>query len=252
MPIVIPTLLKMCKAHADKPLFTFADGQEWRHITYAAYLRAVSRIATGLDAKGIKPGDRVMLLAAYGPEWCAAYMAIHMAGATVIPMDAQYTADEVQNIYSFTKPAGVLCDTAHRDVLPLESESPVLIDNVFSAAALSPPSGREDRGGGDFQPVPLPDGAPMSIIFTSGTTGDPKGVMLSEANFMSNVDFLREYRHLISSRDIVLSILPLHHVYGFTGTFLTPLLVGATTVFPNRSAAPTSRPRSVNRRSRFL
>ena len=56
--------------------------------------------------------------------------------------------------------------------------------------------------------------------------------MLSEANFMSNVAFLREYRHLISSRDIVLSILPLHHVYGFTCTFLTPLLVGATTVFP--------------------
>ncbi len=222
----------MCKAHADKPLFLFPDEQGWRHITYAGYLRAVRWIAAGLGTNGINPGDRVMLLADYGPEWCAAYMAIHMAGATVIPMDAQYTADEVRTLYRFTEPASVLCDVGHRNVLPPESERPVLIDTVFSAESLSSPSMGEGQGGSDFRPVPLPAGAPMSIIFTSGTTGDPKGVMLSEANFMSNVDFLREYRHLVSSRDIALSILPLHHVYGFTVTFLTPLLLGATTVFP--------------------
>lgn len=232
MQKVIPILFKVCKAHADKPLFTVVGEQGWQHITYAAYLRAVQVIAAGLGTNGIKPGDRVMLLAANGPEWCAAYMAIHMAGATVIPMDAQYTADEVRTLYEFTEPAAVLCDAAYRGVLPPEVGSPVLIDNIFNAASHSDVSGGKVQVEGDFRPVPLPDGAPMSIIFTSGTTGDPKGVMLSEANFMSNVAFLREYRSLISSRDIVLSLLPLHHVYGFTCTFLTPLLVGATVVFP--------------------
>ena len=55
MPIIIPTLLKMCIEHADKPLFTFTDGRDWQHITYAAYLGTVRGIAAGLVPKASNP-----------------------------------------------------------------------------------------------------------------------------------------------------------------------------------------------------
>ncbi|MFH1708956.1 MAG: MFS transporter [Planctomycetota bacterium] len=217
---IIKLLDAACTRFTAKPLFAYPDGDGWREIAYGQYREAVSRIACDLVAAGVKPGDRVMLLGAYGPAWCAGYMGIHVAGATVIPMDAQYTAAEVATIHAYTQPAAVLCDAAHRGVLPA-GVTPLALDDVYTRT-----------GEAAFAPVPLPDGAPMSIIFTSGTTGDPKGVMLSEANFMANVSFLHTYRGLMSDRDVMLAMLPLHHVYGFTCTFLAPMLIGGTIVFP--------------------
>ena len=216
------SIIQVCKKHNSKPAFTYAENEGYADITYGEYLTAFRNLAADLVSHGIKPGDRVMLLASYGPEWCAAYMAVHFTGAAVIPMDAQYSADEIKTIYSFTEPAAVLYDKAHNEVIPMETETSVCIDRVFSS-----PEGQTDSA-----PVPLPAESPMSIIFTSGTTGDPKGVMLSESNFMSNVRFMQHYKGLISEKDVILSILPLHHVYGFTCTFLAPVLTGCTVVFP--------------------
>ena len=80
--------------------------------------------------------------------------------------------------------------------------------------------------------IPLAPGQPMSIIFTSGTTSDPKGVMLSEENFLSNLAMLESMNGLITGRDRVLAMLPLHHVYPFTCTVLAPLYFGAAIIYP--------------------
>jgi len=222
MSVISDNVIQTCTSYTTKPAFTYALDEGFAHIMYGEYLSAVKKLAQDIVSRGVEPGDRVMLLASYGPGWCAAYMGIHFAGATAIPMDTQYSADEIKTIYAFTDPVAVLCDKAHNEVIPLETENTLLINGIFDNLPESD----------NFEPVPLPEDTPMSIIFTSGTTGDPKGVMLSESNFLSNITFMQNYKGLISEKDVMLSILPLHHVYGFTCTFLTPVLTGSTVVFP--------------------
>lgn len=228
MSIIIETLSNICNSYGDKAAFTYVGEDGFSDITYNTYLKAVSGIQKRLRRVGCTPGDRVVLLADYSPKWCAAYMGIHASGCTAIPMDAQYNAREVANIINFTEPAAVLTDASHAETLPNTCPETIMIDTVYediSADAV-------------FELGEFPDGTPMSIIFTSGTTGDPKGVMLSPENFMSNVNFIREFNRLITHKDVILSVLPLHHVYGFTGTFLAPVLNGATTVFPKTISGP--------------
>ncbi len=222
MSIITDTLIKTCDSFKDKPAFTYAGENGFADITFDSYLKAVSFLQSKLEELGCSPGDRVILSADYSPLWCTAYMAIHASGCTAVPLDAQYTDSEVINIIEFTKPAAVFCDKEHTEILPKNCPPHAEIDAVYEG----------NLNDSIFKPEELPGDSPMSIIFTSGTTGDPKGVMLSPENFMSNVRFLQEYNGLVTHNDVLLSILPLHHVYGFTCTFLTPVLTGCTSVFP--------------------
>ena len=83
-----------------------------------------------------------------------------------------------------------------------------------------------------FEPVSLTPDQPLSIVFTSGTTARPKGVMLSEDNFLHNIRTFMAGKDLIVETDRALNLLPLHHVYPFTATLLTPLCAGATVIYP--------------------
>jgi long-chain acyl-CoA synthetase len=227
MSIIVDTLTDVVKRFPDKPAFTWGDDDGFHDISYRQFFQAAAGLAADLAARGCRPGDRIVLLADYTPGWCAAYMGIHGAGCTVVPLDAQYSGAEVENIIGFVNPAAVLADAGHRDLVPGGIDV-IDIGGVYGAPAVD----------AAFPPVDLPADTPMSIIFTSGTTGDPKGVMLSAANFLSNVSGLRACRGLVSETDVLLAILPLHHVYGFTCTFLTPVMVGCTAVFPRSLAGP--------------
>jgi len=227
MSIIIDTLTNVVARFPDKPAFTYGGDDGFHHISYRLFQQAAAEIAKDLAARGCRPGDRIVLLADYSPRWCAAYMGIHGAGCTVVPLDAQYSKAEVENILGFVNPVAAFADPGHAGLLPDGIEI-LDVDGVYDRPTAE----------AAFPDVDLPADAPMSIIFTSGTTGDPKGVMLSPANFMSNVTGLQACRRLVSERDVLLSILPLHHVYGFTCTFLAPVMIGCTAVFPRSIAGP--------------
>jgi long-chain acyl-CoA synthetase len=227
MSIITDRLTDVVKRFPGKPVFIHGDGDGFHDIPYSLFIKAMGGVAAELKFKNCRPGDRAVLLADYGPKWCAAYMGIHAAGCTVVPLDAQYSKAEVENILGFVRPVVVLTDGSHRRLIPDEFDI-IDIGGVYETSAK----------GGAFSPVDLPQDAPMSIIFTSGTTGDPKGVMLSPDNFISNLMGLLAVRGLFSEKDVVLSILPLHHVYGFTCTFFVPILGGGTIVFPKSVAGP--------------
>ena len=179
--------------------------------TFASYLCR----ETELD-----PGSRVVISGPNSGRWIIACLGAHMAGMTVVPLDTEYSGAERNNIVSFVEAAAVVC--------------PSSMKNTFGGSL--PVIAMETLGtGGDystFEPRPLGEDQPFSIVFTSGSTDTPKGVMLSEENFLHNVNMLRTFEKLISSSDRLLSVLPLHHVYAFTVTMLLPLSVGACLVFP--------------------
>ncbi|MDM7921643.1 MAG: AMP-binding protein [Pyrinomonadaceae bacterium] len=187
------------------------------------------RAAGFLANNGIKQGDRVILFSHNMPEWGMTYFGILKAGATAIPIDP---ASSVEEIVSFAK-AG----EASAIVLSprLASENPDLADKLAEAGldmkvwtfekVYEMPDEVEESKRLALLPPKVLSNAVASLIFTSGTTGKPKAVMLSHKNFTNMISMLSSVLDM-DITDGVLSVLPMHHTFEFSAGFLTPFSNG--------------------------
>ncbi len=214
-------------------LQTEREGQYVR-FRYSEVADHARRLATFLRRRQIAPGDRIALLSENRPEWAIAYLGILAAGATAVPLDAQLGHNEVENLLRHSESRVLIASEAE-----LEKVSPVIarlpaLSEVILLDAKAPPGIHplpEILQSTEHDPLSSPPpNAIASILYTSGTTGTPKGVMLSHANFVSNVAAAQEL-NVCGPEDNVLAVLPLHHVYPFMVTFLFPLLCGARVTF---------------------
>lgn len=199
-------------------------------ITYRDLWERILAVAATLADAGVNPGDTLGLLAHNGPEWIVAYFGIHMAGAVVTPLDAQYGEKEVRLLLDFAGAKGIACDQDHQPVVEAinRNRRTPLLSWPIDVDAPESLSTRRPRV--NFQPRPVPWDDVMSIIFTSGTTGEPKGVQLTTGNIATNVaDVLAAIP--VSGRDNFLHILPLHHAYASTAAAFAPLSAGASLTF---------------------
>ena len=178
-----------------------------------------------LQACGIRPGDRCAILAHNDAHWCAAYLAVLSAGAAVVPFDTNYSATQVATIlrdsgarvlFASERLAQVATDalSALPDVVRLDVHAPAEVP-----AADQPVPGREVAA--DETAV---------ILYTSGTTSDPKGVMLTHANLIAERDSAFAVVN-VSSDDSVLGVLPLFHSLAQLANLLLPFAVGARVVY---------------------
>ncbi|HEX6605474.1 MAG TPA: AMP-binding protein, partial [Chloroflexia bacterium] len=173
------------------------------------------RIAAALHEQGVGPGTRVIFWAPNSPWWVAAYFAVLRLGAIVVPLDARNTPDFVDRVAAQTEP--VLALLAAATAPGWDSRVPVRLLESFADLPAGPPP-------------PLPaDLGPQSlavIAFTSGTTGDPKGVMLTHGNILA--DAINTNKHVPEFPTYrLLSILPLSHMLEEVVGLLLPLLRGA-------------------------
>jgi long-chain acyl-CoA synthetase len=215
----------------EQVAFQIKRGETYVRYTYREMLELCVRFASHLQRNGVTQGDRVALWAENIPEWPLAYLAIHLAGATVVPLDVQYQDSAVTSLLSFAEVKVLLCSRESADKAAKVAAALNLrlftIDNDNDARSLF----HSPAAPGDFVPHEAAPDSLMSIIFTSGTTGEPKGVMLTCNNFVSNAQAITTSNWRLTAQDNFLCVLPLHHCYAFTGTFLTPFLLGATTTF---------------------
>jgi long-chain acyl-CoA synthetase len=217
------------KRHATRVAMRIERDGRKEQYTYADLRELATRVAGFLASEGIKPGDRVMLVSSNAPEWGMTYFGVLKAGATCIPCDPESTTNEILNFARAGNAAGVICSDAiindHptlRELLHEQGRARLwTYDDVFAL----PDEETEDQ-----RIALLPQRAHAqsvaSLIFTSGTTGQPKGVMLSHRNLTSMVSMLSSVFDM-TTRDGVLSVLPLHHTFEFSTGFLTPLSRGA-------------------------
>ena len=220
MPQLVNWLQTRARGQPEAPAFVYDPGAGAVEVSYADLVGQVQAGAGMLRELGCRPGDRVALFAANSPQWCAGYLAIHWAGMTVVPLDAGFTEREASNICALVEPAAALCDADHEGLLPRRVRRRMRVDEwSFDCEAAA------------VEPARLAAGQPLSIIFTSGTTGEPKGVMLSEDNICSNVRVCMEGGYLRPD-DRVLLMLPLHHVYACTVVFLSTVCHGGCLVLP--------------------
>lgn len=223
--------------HAKRDALNHKIGGEWISISAEKFFERVRNVTLGLAELGIKPGDRVALLSENRPEWSIADFAILSLGAINVPIYTTQAVHQIRYIltdsgaraifvsnrklFEHAKEALEGLDSLER-VIFFEGQTTDRIDRLTTLELL------EQSGQKRAQNNPVAFEAYLkairqedlaTIIYTSGTTGEPKGVMLTHANFMSNVLAISDGLP-ISSSDIALSVLPLSHIFERTGFYV--------------------------------
>ncbi|HEX6127789.1 MAG TPA: AMP-binding protein [Candidatus Limnocylindria bacterium] len=223
MAETLPELVnQVARDHGDRPALRIKPAFRTRTWTYRQVAELVPRVATLLlEEHGIGPGDRVLIWAVPRPEWGIASLGAQWAQAVSVPVDVRSTDALVAKVAAQTRPKLVLASLPTMKVASRLELPMVTVESLVDRAT-------------DAAPAPRPEidpGTLAEIVFTSGTTGEPKGVMLSHRNIMSNSITLRSVVPL-GTETRVLSMLPLSHMYGMNPGFLAPLIAGAMVVYP--------------------
>jgi long-chain acyl-CoA synthetase len=228
-----PTLPEMFKItvsrYPNKTCFTVFE-PERVSLNYTETLQYIEAVARWLAGEGISRGDRVAVTGKNAPEWAIAYLGVLFAGAVVVPIDYQLKTEEID----------LLIKTAEAKILFVDEEkhghyinNPGQLTKVISLK----------KGVGkyiyelDGPKVVMEQAAEhdlAAILFTSGTMGNPKGVMLTHQNLVSDCYLAQGTPLLIYQTDVFYAILPLHHSYTMLAVFIETISVGAELVFGKR------------------
>jgi long-chain acyl-CoA synthetase len=231
----ISDMLEMsAEKYKDNIAFLAPRNNVIHNLSYGRVLEYVKRISRYLkEALGLEMGDHIAILGGNSPEWAISYFAIAWMGAVAIPLDARASADSYKSILGFSSAKAIIISGSHlSDIRSIENELDELkhvivmenFDDIY----------KKYSNGVEAENISSKD--IMEILFTSGTTGHPKGVILTHGNIMSNVDDV--YRIIEFTRDDrAFSILPIHHCYECTMGMLTPFYNGMS-VFYARSLKP--------------
>lgn len=196
-----------------------------RVLTWSDLDRAVDRLATGLVEHGLTTGDRVGLLLPNDVEFVTSYFAILRAGLVAMPLNVSYTASEIEHQIVDAQARLVI---ATGDLAERAAAAPRLVVGSAeweAAAAATPWTGAAGASDGDL----------AVLLYTSGTTGRPKGAMLTHAALLANLDQLgRIEPPVVAGDDVVLLVLPLFHVYGLNAGLGMMVRAGATGVLADR------------------
>ncbi len=183
--------------------------------TYRELASLIISLAREIKSRDIEKGDRVAIYGQYNPEWIVAYLAIQFAGAIGVPLDNRLSYREVNH---FLNNSGAKLLFASEDLLTSEIEISV---------PLKMPQGTSKIDDYSLPELSLDNTA--LILYTSGTTGSPKGVVLTQRNLSSNVEMLRQVIDF-NPTDVFYSLLPLNHVFSQSINILAPFYIGASTI----------------------
>lgn len=213
--------------------------ENYRCFTYQEMAQQVQGLAAGLSLHGLCSGERVAILSENRPEWVIAYLAIVTAGGTAVPLDYQMMETEVMTLLTESRSRMVVASS--RTVSGLRG-LPSSIQVIFLDSFIQPPAltYEELLSQGLNNPMPavtVRANDVASLLYTSGTTGTPKGVLLTHGNLLANARAMMS-SGLAGDDDNFLVMLPLHHAYPFMIACLVPLLLGAKLTFLQSLKAP--------------
>jgi long-chain acyl-CoA synthetase len=232
-------ILDSCRAHADIVAIVDTSCTPHRQITYAEYGELVERIAHSLIAARLRPGEFVGIFLANSWEFAATFHAVTLAGGIPTPVNPTYRDRELR--YQLEASGAVMLITDGALLSGIDLGGLPSLRRVFTTRTHVP--GTEDfsvllRTVTDPLPSPTRDTriALAALPFSSGTTGLPKGVMLTHSNLVTNVYQTATIGEVgcFEHGDVILGFLPLYHIYGLTVVLNTILAVGGTIVLMPR------------------
>ena len=203
-------------------------------VTFGALGAAVDALAADLSARGLGPGDRLLVLAENAAALVGLILAASRLDAVAVPVNARMTAPELARIAAHADP---------RLTVYLSNVSPPAAGHASDAAAapwatpLGPLHITDARRASAAEAVRTDPGQTAVILYTTGTTGTPKGVMLTHANLMFGGGASARTRGMVPS-DVILGVLPMTHVFGLTSMMVAALIAGAELRLSPRFSAP--------------
>jgi len=208
--------------------------------TYAELHRMAQSVGRWIVDNGFSRGSRLAILADNHPRWVAAYLGIIASRCAVVPLDTALHGDQVTKLLKDSGASAVFCDAKHLPVVrPAACElnlGIVLMDpdrmtnHSIQENWLGDMPAMFKTGPGKFKAVDANNDDLASLLYTSGTTADPKGVMLTHANFLGEVEAVLDWVD-IGPNDALLGVLPLFHVLAQMANLLLPLVNGSRVVY---------------------
>lgn len=217
------------KRFSSRPCFTDFEGENGskRTFTYGQVKENVLALASWFKNSGVEKGDRIAVSGKNSPEWGTVFLAGLFCGAVVCPMDYALHDNEMDNILATAKPKLFFVDEEKFQRFKNLSAD-------YEVYSLSPKFKDEfvmdlkAEGNVDLHEA-LEDDLAV-ILFTSGTTGNPKGVMLTHKNLVSDA-YIAQTRMYLNEKDVFYALLPIHHAYTMQAVFIESLSVGAEIVY---------------------
>ncbi|HZW81564.1 MAG TPA: AMP-binding protein [Candidatus Deferrimicrobiaceae bacterium] len=240
MPTFYDRFLECEERWPDNVALELQRNDQIESCTYAELRRMAESVGRWIDENKFARGSRLAIVADNHPRWVAAYLGIIAAGCTVVPLDTALHADQLTTLLKDSGTSVLLCDAKHA------SSARQAVSDLHIALVLMDPERMPDRttkdswstdlptifesGPGNFQPAHSAAGDIASLLYTSGTTADPKGVMLTHANFLGEVEAVFNWVDLGPS-DALLGVLPMFHVLAQMANLLLPLVKGSRVVY---------------------
>lgn len=201
--------------------------------TYAELRRMGESVGRWLRESGMSEGVRCAIMAQNTPLWVAAYLGIMSAGAAAVPLDTAFNAHQVNKLLWDSGSAIIFTDSEHLSVVEKAVEETlvriVMIDGS-GEGRYSNLTGMFAAGPGDFRPARIFDTDTAVLMYTSGTTSDPKGVTLTHKNLLAEADAIFSVLH-VTPNDSILGVLPLFHALAQVANLLLPFVIGAKIVY---------------------
>ena len=208
--------------------------------TYGELHHWSESIGRWITENGFARGSRLALLADNHPRWVAAYLGTIASGCVVVPLDTALHSDQVDKLLKDSGASAIFCDAKHvATVSPAATELKVGMILMYPDRAAGQSAKQSwlanlpaifESGPGNFKPESSSNDDLASLLYTSGTTADPKGVMLTHGNFLGEVDAVFNWVD-IGPNDALLGVLPLFHVLALMANLLLPLVKGSRVVY---------------------
>jgi long-chain acyl-CoA synthetase len=232
--MLLTRLREIALRYPDHVAVQIKIGERYQRYAYRELIKAIASVSQSLAEFGISHGDRLALFSENRPEWMIAYLSVVALGAVIVPLDAQLTEKEIGLLLASSEAKAVFVSGQTRQKLPQKSVLSIIgfdpeVGIPFSSLLVAHP--------GAELPAAPDAGTVAALLYTSGTTGDPKGVMLSQGNLTADRESCMKL-DIVRPDDNMLLILPLHHTYPSMTSMLLPLSIGATVTILNSLKGP--------------
>ena len=218
------------KKYSDKIAFSMLGGED---VTYSEVGRRVKQVQDLLVGAGLKAGDKVAILSSSMPNWGVSYFAIVTSGMVAVPILNDFTSEELEKLIKHSESKALL--VSDKLFTKISKETAASLNIIIRTKNLNVISQTVEEQGSIS--IPKPDDLAV-IIYTSGTTSTPKGVMLTHYNLASQINLLYNL-YPIGPGDGMLSVLPMSHTYECSLGMLYVIATGATTTYLEKPPTPS-------------
>ena len=244
MPTFYERFQESAQQFPDKIALEIQRQDRTESLTFAELQQMAESVGSWLVGR-VERDARIAILAANHPRWVAAYLGIICAGRVAVPLDTAFHADQVAKLLKDSGASILFCDAKHLAVAQQAAEG-LPVGLVMTSAANEPVPTSSTTGGGlkpvadldsifaagsgGFKPAVPTESDLAALLYTSGTTADPKGVMLTHGNLVGEANAVLQVIH-IGTDDALLGILPMFHVLAQMANLFLPLFNGARVVY---------------------